>query len=63
MIRKKVLYILLLVFCFSGVYAQRINFNQNWKFELQDIKGAEQVNFDDKQWRVLDLPHDWSIEG
>jgi beta-galactosidase len=24
--------------------------------------GAEQPGFDDSKWRVLDLPHDWSIE-
>lgn len=30
------------------------NFDQNWKFSL----GEEQ-----KSWRTLDLPHDWSIEG
>jgi len=33
-----------------------------WKFKLDDVKGAEQVAFDDSGWRELDLPHDWSIE-
>jgi beta-galactosidase len=34
-----------------------------WRFTLADPVGAENPKFDDKQWRSLDLPHDWSIEG
>jgi beta-galactosidase len=34
-----------------------------WHFTLGDPKGADQPRFDDSQWRRLDLPHDWSIEG
>lgn len=39
------------------------NFDSGWKFMLGDVKNAEQPSFDDTQWRSLDLPHDWSIEG
>lgn len=39
------------------------SFDADWKFLKGDIKGAEQVSFSDAQWRVLNLPHDWSIEG
>ena len=38
-------------------------FNYNWKFYLGDAPNAGAGNFDDKSWRNLDLPHDWSIEG
>ncbi|MBC7784245.1 MAG: glycoside hydrolase family 2 protein [Burkholderiales bacterium] len=34
-----------------------------WRFALGDLKGAEAPAFDDSQWRKLDVPHDWSIEG
>ena len=34
-----------------------------WRFTLGDPAGAEQPSFDDRRWRSLDLPHDWSIEG
>jgi beta-galactosidase len=34
-----------------------------WRFALGDPQGAEQARFDDRQWRRLDVPHDWSIEG
>jgi beta-galactosidase len=39
------------------------NFNYNWKFRKGDVKGVEAANFDDTNWRKLDLPHDWSVEG
>jgi len=37
-------------------------FNNNWRFIRADVSGAENTNFDDSQWRTLDLPHDCSIE-
>ncbi len=48
------------------VYAQNTRseslFDDNWKFHKGDISGAQNINFDDKSWRTVDLPHDWSIE-
>jgi beta-galactosidase len=38
-------------------------FDNNWKFYLGDVKGAEKPSFNDKSWRDIDLPHDWSIEN
>jgi beta-galactosidase/beta-glucuronidase len=38
-------------------------FNKNWKFHLSDVKEASVPTFDDSKWRVLNLPHDWSVEG
>jgi beta-galactosidase len=38
-------------------------FDSGWKFHLGGALGAEAPDFDDSQWRVLDLPHDWSIEN
>jgi len=26
-------------------------------------RGAAKPSFDDSDWRIVDLPHDWSIEG
>lgn len=37
--------------------------DRGWKFLQKDLPGAEAPDFDDSGWRVLDLPHDWSIEG
>jgi beta-galactosidase len=39
------------------------NFCCNWKFHLGEINDAEKYKFDDSDWRTLNLPHDWSIEG
>jgi len=41
----------------------RQNFDAGWSFEKGDHPGADQPGFDQSQWRKLDLPHDWSIEG
>jgi beta-galactosidase len=40
-----------------------ISFDADWKFVREDVKGAEQTDFNDAAWRSLNVPHDWSIEG
>jgi beta-galactosidase len=35
----------------------------DWRFTLGDAPGADAQQYDDRNWRVLDLPHDWSVEG
>jgi beta-galactosidase len=37
-------------------------FTDDWRFHRGDLDGAEAEAFDDTSWRVLDVPHDWSIE-
>jgi beta-galactosidase len=37
-------------------------FDSDWHFIRSDIEKAELPEFDDSSWRLLDLPHDWSIE-
>ncbi|MEE4285007.1 MAG: glycoside hydrolase family 2 TIM barrel-domain containing protein [Mariniphaga sp.] len=41
---------------------QEILFDFDWKFHRGDAENAHLVEFDDSAWRLLDLPHDWSIE-
>jgi beta-galactosidase len=38
------------------------HFDTDWRFHRGGALSAENPTFDDSQWRVLDLPHDWSIE-
>ncbi|MFN8255939.1 MAG: glycoside hydrolase family 2 TIM barrel-domain containing protein [Bacteroidales bacterium] len=38
------------------------SFDEEWLFINGNPTGAEMVNFNDSNWRKLDLPHDWSIE-
>jgi len=49
----------------SEAVTQRIreSFDFGWKFRCSDCPGAEAPEFSDADWRTLDLPHDWSIEG
>src|SRR5271154_879703 len=47
----------------SAAPERRANFDDQWKFLLGDDTGANSASFDDRTWRTLDLPHDWSIEG
>ena len=47
----------------SAAQRQRLSMDPGWRFALGDQAGAEQPGFDDRDWRSLDLPHDWSIEG
>ncbi len=42
---------------------REICFNDGWKFQLGDFAAAAFPAYDDSGWRILDLPHDWSIEG
>ena len=47
----------------AAAQRQRLSMDPGWRFTLGDPAGAAQPGFDDRQWRRLDLPHDWSIEG
>ncbi len=38
-------------------------FNKGWHFALGDCPQAAEPNYNDSSWRLLDLPHDWAIEG
>ena len=42
---------------------QELAADAGWKFFLGDQAGAEASSFADASWRVVDLPHDWSIES
>ena len=40
-----------------------IDFDKDWKFFLGNDSKAVSLNYNDAKWRILNLPHDWSIEG
>lgn len=65
---KTISFLLFLLCCLinprlSAQPAGRVNFDANWKFHLGDVPNGESSSFSDQNWRSLDLPHDWSIEG
>jgi beta-galactosidase len=60
----KIVFILLLLTNFVSAQTRtRISFNQDWRFFPGEVAAAKTVAFNDLKWRILTLPHDWSIEG
>jgi beta-galactosidase len=56
--------LLLSVYAFASREHRKTElFCKGWRFMLGDLPNAESPALDDSQWRTLDLPHDWSIEG
>lgn len=60
--------LVLIAFIIETTNAQQVMnryqpFDNNWKFSLGVQPEASSPGFDDSNWRKLDLPHDWSIEG
>ncbi|MGF7076850.1 beta-galactosidase GalB [Mucilaginibacter sp. 3215] len=42
---------------------QKLDFDKSWRFNLGAVENGEKTTLNDSKWRVLNLPHDWSIEG
>lgn len=55
---------ILFVMLVNFVQAQRVitSFDNGWKFIKEDVVDASKPEFDDAMWRILNVPHDWSIE-
>ena len=47
----------------TNVVRSRTSIDFDWRFIQKDIVDAQTIDFDDSQWRLLNVPHDWSIEG
>ncbi len=61
---RKLISILLLLSCVLGMTARDCQlFDDNWLFVLGDDESMASPSYDDSQWRKLNLPHDWAIEG
>lgn len=61
--KKNWLFILFVsVFCASVMAGSKVNFSQDWYFTLSDNPQYRLPDFDHSCWRLLQLPHDWSIE-
>jgi len=62
---KKIFFLSLFTLLLHTVSAQREMklLVQDWKFSQADTQSAHLPTFKDGSWRVLDIPHDWSIEG
>ena len=57
--------LLTILLCSLPAYGQVMRdhlFDSDWRFYRGEAQGAESPDFPDVEWRLLDLPHDWSIE-
>ena len=65
---KKLLILFAGIFNVIGLMAQNLEnrtnlFDSDWRFQLGGALNAEDPKFDDSKWRIINLPHDWSIEN
>ena len=62
--KRILLFVCIQFFLLASFAGETINFCKGWKFHLGDAgKGASSSSYNDSQWRILNIPHDWSIEG
>lgn len=64
---RQTLLLLAMLMCCTAAWADHAPrttalFNTNWRFHAGDAAGAERTDYDDSQWRTIDLPHDFQIE-
>lgn len=57
------LLLLPLFLCVKSYAFERHLWDEGWRFALHSDDKPHETTFDDHAWRVLDLPHDWAIEG
>lgn len=65
---KKLLILFASILSTIGLTAQDFNNGTNlldsdWRFQKGGALKAEDPKYDDSKWRVINLPHDWSIEN
>ncbi|MBO4445262.1 MAG: DUF4982 domain-containing protein [Bacteroidaceae bacterium] len=63
-----VVFLLLITACSGKGTSSQVrlveNIDQGWLFVLNnDVPSMAEADFDDSNWRSLNLPHDWAIEG
>ena len=53
--------LLALVLAVAPAWGETRSLSQDWLFRAGDVPGAEKPGFDDRDWRLVTVPHDWSI--
>lgn len=46
----------------SGAVILKTSIDSQWRFHLGSFSDAVAPDYDDSKWRILNVPHDWSIE-
>ncbi len=60
---KTTLFLFLFLSVTTFAQRQEKTINDGWRFLQQDVIGAEQVGFDDKQWGNISVPHSWNSDA
>lgn len=65
--KQKILVTLVLIICVTNLSAQnniriKENFDFDWRFTLSDRPEYATVDYNDKTWDTVQLPHDWNIQ-
>ena len=58
-----ILFVALAAITFRAEAREKINFDKGWRFILADSAQMSLAMYDDSAWRMLNVPHDWAIEG
>ncbi len=67
--KKHISFISLLLFLTALPLSAQVSFgdaekiNDNWFFTLKKTDDTPVLNFKEKIWQKVDLPHDWSVKG
>lgn len=69
-IKKRVLIIMLMMgfgcllpaVIYAAGLPRKTLIDSSWKFFLGDEQAASKSDYNDSKWRIVNLPHDWSIE-
>ena len=69
-IKKRVLIIMLMMgfgcllpaVMYAAGLPRKTRIDSSWKFFLGDEQAASKSDYNDSKWRIVNLPHDWSIE-
>ena len=60
---KKHIFLLVLLIPVFVLAQTKVREIVEWKFNTGDVVNAQDINFDDKAWKLVNVPHDWAIYG
>lgn len=64
--KKSILVCIVLMAGFTLAWGQgrmQVTLEKGWKFTREDNPRAAEVDFDDRGWQTVRIPHDWAIYG
>src|SRR4030042_2345690 len=62
-ISRAIVVAIVLLLAATGASSATLDFDFDWRFSKGDFATAMMPAFDDSSWRMVNVPHDWSVEG